>query len=63
MSKQRKPRHPLQPDLFHPPQIVPPWSTLPTKTRQRTIQLLAQLLRSHRAKQLGCGTAKEARDD
>jgi len=63
MPKQRNPRPALQPDLFHPPQILPPWSTLPSQTRQRTIQLLAHLLRAHRARQLGCDTAKEACDD
>jgi len=63
MPRQRNPRRALQPDLFHPPQVIPEWLTLPSQTRQQTIHLLAQLLRGHRARQLGRDTGKEGYDD
>ena len=45
------------------PSNPPPWSTLPSPIRRRTIQLLAQMLREHQASVLACDAAKEVFDD
>ena len=41
-----RPRAP-QIELFHPPQQSPAWQKLPQEIRQKTVELLAQLLREH----------------
>jgi len=44
---ERRPRL-LQPSLFHcPPAPPPPFQTLPVETQDKTIRLLARLLRFH----------------
>jgi hypothetical protein len=50
-------------NLFHPVPATPQWALLPPETRQRTICLLARLLRHHRRRLLGGGSAAEARDE
>ena len=46
-----RPRTP-QIELFHPPQPIPCWQKLPPEIRQKTVELLAQLLREHRKRML-----------
>jgi hypothetical protein len=41
-----RPRAP-QIELFHPPPQIPTWPKLPQEIRQKTVNLLAQLLREH----------------
>ena len=41
-----RPRAP-QIGLFHPPPQIPAWPKLPREIRQKTVKLLAQLLREH----------------
>lgn len=48
MQRTRPDRRPLQLDLLVPPQPLPHWLSLPTPTRQQTVELLAQLLRDQR---------------
>jgi hypothetical protein len=41
-------RRALQPNLFDPVGLVPEWRQLPADTREKTVRLLAQMLREHR---------------
>jgi hypothetical protein len=50
-------------NLFHPVPTTPQWALLPPETRQRTLSLLARLLRHHRRRLLGGGSAEEVRDE
>lgn len=52
----------VQLKLFHPPLTSPHWTQLPQEIRQQTVQLLARLLREHRALVEGC-RAREAGDE
>jgi hypothetical protein len=38
----------LEIELFHPPPQIPAWPKLPREIKQKTVELLAQLLREHR---------------
>ena len=57
-----QPRAP-QIDLFHPPQPLPSWPKLPPEIRQKTVELLAQLLREHRKRILASQHEKEGGDE
>jgi len=52
-----------QPTLFHPPPPRPHFQMLPPDIQERTIRLLARLLRRHADQPLGSGEAQEARDE
>ena len=41
-------RRAQQPDLFDPASFVPEWQQLPADAREKTVRLLAQMLREHR---------------
>ena len=49
-----------QPTLFHPPQARPQFQMLPQEIQERTIRLLARLLRLHVDQTPGLGDAREA---
>jgi hypothetical protein len=49
--------------LFHPPSPRPRFQALPADIQERTIQLLARLLRWHANQPLVAGAAREARDE
>ena len=55
-------RRPSQPMLFHPPSPRPRFQTLPVDIQERTIRLLARLLRCAN-QPLVAGAAREARDE
>jgi hypothetical protein len=50
-------------NLFHPAPTTPQWALLPPETRQRTLSLLARLLRHHRRRLLGGGPEEGVRDE
>jgi hypothetical protein len=52
----------VQLKLFHRPSARPHWMQLPQEIRQQTVQLLARLLREHRALVASRG-ATEAADE
>jgi hypothetical protein len=49
-----------QPTLFHPPHPRPSFQTLPPEIQEKTIRLLARLLRVHVERGLGSGQPLEA---
>ena len=55
--------HRVQLELFHPPLKTPNWSGLPPEVRQRATNLLARMLREHRARRFGPNKGKEACDE
>ena len=52
-----------QPTLFHPPPRRPHFQRLPPDIQERTIRLLARLLRRQADQPLVSGEAREARDE
>jgi hypothetical protein len=52
-----------QPTLFHPPQPRPPFQTFPRDIQEKTIRLLARLLRLQAGQRLACDQMLEARDE
>ena len=59
----RRPKRRLsvsQPTLFHPPLPRPQFQMLPQEIQERTIRLLARLLRLHVDQMPGVGDAREA---
>ena len=48
MQRAKGLRRALQPDLFDPASLVPEWQQLPADAREKTVRLLAQMLREHR---------------
>ena len=52
-----------QPTLFHPPLWRPSFQTLPPEIQEKTIRLLARLLRLHVDRVIASGQAQEARDE
>jgi len=52
-----------QPTLFHPPLSRPSFQTLPLEIQEKTIWLLARLLRLHVDRVFAAGVAQEARDE
>ncbi len=52
-----------QPTLFHPPHPRPSFQTLPPEIQEKTIRLLARLLRVHVDRGLASGQAREARNE
>jgi hypothetical protein len=52
-----------QPTLFHPPLSRPSFQTLPLEIQEKTIRLLARLLRLHVDRVFAAGVAQEARDE
>jgi hypothetical protein len=57
-----RPRAP-QIELFHPPLQIPAWPKLPREIRQKTLALLAQLLREHSRRILTGHFGKERGDE
>jgi hypothetical protein len=49
-----------QPTLFHPPQSRPSFQTLPPEVQEKTIRLLARLLRVHVDQGLASSQTPEA---
>jgi hypothetical protein len=49
--------------LFHPPHLRPSFQTLPPEIQEKTIRLLARLLRMHVRRGLAAGQAQEAGDE
>ena len=49
-----------QPTLFQPPQSRPPFQALPQEIQDKTIRLLARLLRLQADRMLMAGEAREA---
>jgi hypothetical protein len=57
-------RHPYeQLDLFHATRQSPTWQTLSAEVRERTMPLLARLLREHLVRHLGHDVAREVGDE
>jgi hypothetical protein len=52
-----------QPTLFHPPQPGPRFQDLPPEIQDKTIRLLARLLRLQADRMLVAGEAQEARHE
>ena len=52
-----------QPTLFHPPSHRPHFQTLPQDIRERTIRLLARLLRQQADQTLVSGAPREVRHE
>ena len=52
-----------QPTLFRPPASRPSFQTLPPEIQEKTIRLLARLLRLHVDRVFAAGVAQEARDE
>jgi hypothetical protein len=52
-----------QPTLFHPPLSRPSFQTLPPEIQEKTIRLLARLLRLHVEGVFASGPAQEACDE
>jgi hypothetical protein len=52
-----------QPTLFHPSPTQPSFQTLPPEIQEKTIRLLARLLRGHVDGVLASGQAQEGRDE
>jgi hypothetical protein len=57
-----RPRAP-QIELFHPPVQRPAWPKLPREIRQKTVELLAQLLREHSRRMRTAHLGKESCDE
>jgi hypothetical protein len=57
-----RPRAP-QIELFHLPPQIPAWPKLPREIRQKTVELLAQLLREHSRRILTGHLGKERGDE
>jgi hypothetical protein len=53
----------IQLALFHSPSHCPHWQSLPAPIKTQVIQLLARLMREHRAKANATGQPKEAGDE
>jgi hypothetical protein len=51
-----------QPTLFHPRPACPSFQTLPPEIQEKTIRLLARLLRVHVDRGLAAGQTQEAGD-
>ena len=49
--------------LFHPPRRSPTWQSLPTELKERTVELLAQMLRGDLVRPLRGGDAREVCDE
>ena len=52
-----------QPTLFHPPPLRPRFQTLPQDIQNKTIRLLARLLRLQADQMLGSGEGLETRHE
>jgi hypothetical protein len=52
-----------QPTLFHPPHPRPSFQTLPPQIQEKTIRLLARLLRGHVDGVVAAGLTREAHDE
>jgi hypothetical protein len=52
-----------QPTLFHPQPSRPSFQTLPPEIQEKTIRLLARLLRAHVDRGFASGPVQEARDE
>ena len=52
-----------QPTLFRPPPLRPPFQMLPPDIQERTIRLLARLLRRQAEQPVVSGDPREARDE
>jgi hypothetical protein len=63
MLRARRRLRASQPTLFHPPPLRPQFQTLPHDIQDRTIRLLARLLRLHVDQTLVAGKAREAHDE
>jgi hypothetical protein len=57
-----RPRAP-QIELFHPPPPIPAWQKLPREISQKTVELLAQMLREHSRRILAGHHGKEECDE
>jgi hypothetical protein len=63
LMSNRRERCLVQLDLFRPRPERPAWRTLPKEIRQKTMKLLAQLLRDHHVGRLADGGGKEPSDE
>jgi hypothetical protein len=63
MPRPSRPLRPSQPTLFHPPPARPHFQTLPQDLQDRTIRLLARLLRLQADQMPVSGEAREARHE
>jgi hypothetical protein len=52
-----------QPTLFRPPASRPSFQTLPSEIQEKTIRLLARLLRGHVDGVVAAGLPREAHDE
>ena len=52
-----------QPTLFRPPASRPSFQTFPPEIQEKTIRLLARLLRGHVDRGVAAGWTREARDE
>lgn len=57
------PRRLSQPTLFGPPASRPSFQTLPSEIQEKTIRLLARLLRGHIDGVVAAGVTREAHDE
>ncbi len=63
MQRFRVPQRVNQLSLFHPIPATPPWARFPPEARQKTLRLLAWLLRQHRRRHLAGALTAEVRDE
>ena len=63
MPRARRQFRVSQATLFHPPPPRPHFQMLPPDIQERTIRLLARLLRGYADQPLVSGEAREARDE
>jgi len=63
MSKRERRTGFIQPQLFQPRSRDPQWQDLPVEIQEKTVRLLAQLLRQHSERMRASDDRKEARSE
>ena len=63
MSKRERRTGFIQPQLFQPRSRDPQWQDLPVEIQEKTVRLLAQLLRQHSERVRVSNDRKEARSE
>jgi hypothetical protein len=63
MRRSPRPPRPAQLERFRESPMAPTWGQLPRDARQRTLWLLARLLRSHHRTSRDADSVEEARDE
>ena len=63
MAKRQRRTGFIQPQLFQPRSRDPQWQDLPVEIQEKTVRLLAQLLRQHFERVRGSDDRKEAHSE